>query len=224
MKITKYFILNNKKIPYYFEEKEVRYFTLKLDNNNNIIFVSPINALEKQKEHFLNNNFAKIYSKSLKRNSLSDSINFEENYFYCFGNKINIDYDIKTNLLKINDKVLSVSANQIINQINLFKISLLEEYIKQKQFELEIEYGMKHSKVLVKNKERSWATNYVLKNKIIYSANLASFSKTTINYVIVHELCHNVFQDHSKEYWNLVKEKFPNYKIEIQKLKKFIFS
>ena len=32
-----------------------------------------------------------------------------------------------------------------------------------------------------------------------------------IEYVLLHEVCHLVHLDHSKNFWNLVKERMPEY-------------
>ena len=39
-------------------------------------------------------------------------------------------------------------------------------------------------------------------------------SESAIEYVIVHEMCHMVHKNHSKEFWNLVQKICPNYKEE----------
>ena len=51
------------------------------------------------------------------------------------------------------------------------------------------------------------------KNKTI-TLNLELIKKDIkyLDYVIVHELCHFIHFDHSKEFWNLVSKYCPNYK------------
>ena len=41
---------------------------------------------------------------------------------------------------------------------------------------------------------------------------LAKKSETVIEYVVVHEMCHLVYMNHSKEFWGLVEKYIPNYK------------
>lgn len=40
-----------------------------------------------------------------------------------------------------------------------------------------------------------------------------------LDYVVVHELCHLTYMDHSKEFWNKVASVMPDYKIHRQWLK-----
>ena len=42
-----------------------------------------------------------------------------------------------------------------------------------------------------------------------------------IDYVIVHELCHLVHMNHSKEFWNKVKSHIPDYKKDKNWLKEY---
>lgn len=44
--------------------------------------------------------------------------------------------------------------------------------------------------------------------------------KSTIDYVIIHELVHFIHFDHSKNYWNVVEKMCPDYKSERKWLKK----
>ena len=46
--------------------------------------------------------------------------------------------------------------------------------------------------------------------------------KAIIDYIIVHELCHTIHFNHSKNFWNLVREFSPNYKKHKLWLKKNI--
>jgi predicted metal-dependent hydrolase len=43
---------------------------------------------------------------------------------------------------------------------------------------------------------------------------------SVIDYVIVHELCHTIHKNHSKDFWHLVEQIFPNYKVDKSWLKK----
>ena len=38
-----------------------------------------------------------------------------------------------------------------------------------------------------------------------------------VEYVVLHEMCHLIYMNHSKNFWNLVEKNMPNYK-EYKKL------
>lgn len=44
--------------------------------------------------------------------------------------------------------------------------------------------------------------------------------KSTIDYVIIHELTHLIHFNHSKDYWNVVRKICPNYQLEKKWLRK----
>lgn len=47
---------------------------------------------------------------------------------------------------------------------------------------------------------------------IIFNWRIIQAPVEIIDYVIVHELCHLKFMNHSKQYWHLVESVYPNYK------------
>ena len=49
-------------------------------------------------------------------------------------------------------------------------------------------------------------------NNITISMKLATKSKEAVEYVVVHELSHSCYKNHSKQFWNLVEKYIPNYK------------
>lgn len=50
------------------------------------------------------------------------------------------------------------------------------------------------------------------KQNITINQKLICYSEPTIRYVILHELCHLKYMNHSKEFWNLVETYMPEYK------------
>ncbi len=50
------------------------------------------------------------------------------------------------------------------------------------------------------------------KNNINYSFRLIMFDLECISYVVVHELCHTIYKDHSRNFWGLVSKICPEYK------------
>ena len=61
------------------------------------------------------------------------------------------------------------------------------------------------------------------KNEIIFNYKLLMLSKRLQIYVIIHELCHVIYHDHSKNFWSLVKKFNPDYKKDRAELKTYAF-
>ncbi len=86
-------------------------------------------------------------------------------------------------------------------------IQIVEETIK----ELMKITGLKPNRVRIKPIQYAWGSCSSNKN-ITINQNLIRYSRMAIRYVILHELCHLKYMNHSKEFWNLVATYMPDYK------------
>ena len=55
--------------------------------------------------------------------------------------------------------------------------------------------------------------------KITINQNLMMYSKKTIDYVVLHEICHLRYMNHSKKFWDMVATYMPDYKEAERELK-----
>lgn len=78
-------------------------------------------------------------------------------------------------------------------------------------------------KVIPKLKIRKMKTRWGVYNRVSHTVTLNSelmkYSSSALDYVIVHELSHVIFFDHSKYFWNLVSKYCSNYKSIKKELK-----
>lgn len=81
--------------------------------------------------------------------------------------------------------------------------------------ELVKETGLVPNKVRIRDIKYAWGSCSANKN-ITISYKLICYSKDAIKYVILHELCHIKYMNHSKDFWNLVATYMPNNK-EVKK-------
>jgi len=58
-------------------------------------------------------------------------------------------------------------------------------------------------------------------NRISFNYHLVKLSSSLIEYVIIHELAHIIYQNHSKDFWQLVHKYLPDYKIKEDKIRVF---
>lgn len=146
--------------------------------------------------------------------------------------------DIKNVYIQIkNDKVI-IKAPKIISKKDLDKIILskkqwIENNFKEgkqkqdkkalyteKEFNKIVEDISNHlvketnlfpNKIRIRDIKYAWGTCSKNKN-ITINYNLIKYSKKAIKYVILHELCHLKYMNHSKDFWELVEKYMPDYK------------
>ena len=71
--------------------------------------------------------------------------------------------------------------------------------------------GLKPNKITIKQIKYAWGS-CSSKKKITLNLELIKYSQEAIRYVILHELCHIKYMNHSKNFWNLVEKYMPDYK------------
>ena len=65
-------------------------------------------------------------------------------------------------------------------------------------------------KLKIRKLNRRWGS-YLKKHEIVLNPALIKACKTSIDYVIYHELCHAYYPNHSDEFYNLLSLKMPNW-------------
>ncbi len=58
-------------------------------------------------------------------------------------------------------------------------------------------------------------------NRISFNYHLVKLSSSLIEYVVIHELAHITFENHSKDFWKLVHKHLPDYKVKEDKIRVF---
>jgi len=71
--------------------------------------------------------------------------------------------------------------------------------------------GANYAAVRVTSAKRRWGSCGA-KNTLNFSWRLVMCPRWVIDYVVVHELCHIAFKNHSPEFWQYVARHMPNYK------------
>ena len=76
------------------------------------------------------------------------------------------------------------------------------------------------NKIRIRNIKYAWGSCSSNKN-ITINLKLVDKSEEEIKYVVLHELCHLKYMNHSDKFWNLVEKYMPNYKEIRKQLKHF---
>lgn len=78
--------------------------------------------------------------------------------------------------------------------------------------------GVKYNKIHVKDQKSRWGSCSG-KGNLNFNWRLIMAPEAVLDYVVIHELCHLIYMNHSPEFWKLVEKKCPAYKEQKRWLK-----
>jgi predicted metal-dependent hydrolase len=142
-----------------------------------------------------------------------------------FGNNciLKINLDQKKNSIKFTNSrfIVNLTSKRLLKKevkktYDEWLTIKATKYLEARTIKLGTKIGLKPSKITVKGLKGKWGS--ALRGSITLNSNLMKCSKDTIDYIIIHELCHLKIQDHSHRYWNLVRKYYPKYKEKVKEL------
>ena len=158
-------------------------------------------AEEKENITFENGETVYLLGKQYKMKiipSTKNSITIKGKYF-----QINIKEKYIVNkkyIRKVYDKWLKEYAEQILNDL-----------IIRYQFALK-KYNIKIPKLEIRQMKSRWGSCIPSSNKVIFNLNLIKTPMCCIEYVVLHELSHFKYQNHSKNFYNFITIFMPDWK------------
>lgn len=93
-----------------------------------------------------------------------------------------------------------------------------ERLIHQKLEHYSRLYGFTYNRVTIRSQKSRWGSCSSKKN-LNFNWRLALAPDEILDYVVVHELCHTKYMNHSPTYWKLVNEIVPDHKARRKWLK-----
>lgn len=179
--------------------------SMRVEPNGQIVVKAPIKAPIAFIEQFILSKQNWI-AKQLKRvesvNSFKNSFDFSS-YFYILGQKCNF--------AEVDMALIGATQKQIWKHYNKMAAELLPDMVGKKVEEVGLEYRT----LKISNSRRVWGS-FDRNGNMKLNYKLVILPPELVNYVIVHELCHGKYLNHSKQFWAKVGDFCPEYK----KLKK----
>lgn len=186
-------------------------------------------VLKREVDKFIKQNEDKIYEEykkieekkhsKVKRWMIGQTILYKgENYIidilYHEKSRIVIKIDEENKLFKI---IIPNQLNKDEEEIyvkkavkKLFKENT-EKVLKERLDYLSMKTNISYNSVKVRDAKTKYGSCTPKTKALHFSSRLIMLKKEAIDAVIIHELCHIVHPNHSKDFYNLVKKYIPNY-------------
>lgn len=196
----------------------------------------PINISEKRVQDFIKTKVEWIY-KSIQKQEvvLENKIKYENGeQIKILGQTYTLQVELsnkKRSTINIENKNIIIKINEqfknqpkeVVKQEIKKQIEKLYESIAKNEVEGAMEeitsiVGLRPNEYRIKKLKRAWG-NCSSKKIISINMEVVKFQREFIQYVVLHEVCHLKYMNHSKMFWNMVEKYMPNYK-EIKKLQK----
>lgn len=192
--------------------------SLTLERNNEVVIKAPNHATAEKIEDFFVRKQEWLYTKLEEKNTFVDYPNKREiqsgRGFYYMGRMYKLEIvehvDFK---LRFHKNKFELNKEYIENWHDIF-IEWYIERFNQKILSRVKSYSKKHNlipeKISIKDLNNKWG-NCSKENKISFHWKIILAPISVIDYVIVHELCHIKYKNHSPAYWTLLSRFMPDY-------------
>ena len=180
--------------------------------NNEIYVTTSYFSTDKSIYKLINENRDAIIKMIDKSNKKVD------NSCKIFGKRYTIVYGESFKEVEISDDIICAYDNKMLNKY-------LTKYINNVYGEhLNYWYDKFEEKIPIPNLKirkmtSRWGVCNLRNKNVTLNLDLFKYDIKCLDYVIVHELSHFIFPNHSKDFWNLVGKYYPNYK-EVRKILK----
>ncbi len=144
---------------------------------------------------------------------LKDEIKREDVSFKLFGSNYDIVYGFPTCEID-NNKIYAKDEKTLNKYLSKY---ILQVYNERLEYNYNLfEENISYPNLKIRKMTTRWGVCNTKTHTITLNLELSKYQMNYLDYVIIHELSHLVFPNHSKDFWNLVGKYCSNYK-EIRK-------
>ncbi|MCR5806430.1 MAG: M48 family metallopeptidase [Oscillospiraceae bacterium] len=176
---------------------------------------SVIDEFVRSKRDWLEKHLTIVQERNISRDS---TVNANVDELPLFGEMAKVvhkaPYGYIDGILYLPDMPLS----ELVPTVSGLYRRIAKNELVRRTVELSRRFGFSITDVKINSARTHWGSCSG-KKSINLSWKLIAAGRDTIDYVIIHELCHTVYMDHSAEFWRLVGKYCPDYEVQRQKLK-----
>ena len=215
-------------VPDYIERSKRKTLSLAILKDGNVIVKAPINMKDADINRFVEDKQSWIREKlaSIKenQNKFEDVISHKKCLIY--GNKYTL---VKSNVKSIqtNDKFEILvpekfEDNKVEREISNWFKKFAKKVLGDRLSFIENRINLKSNSFKIGDSRGRWGScNY--SGNIILNYRVVMLPPKIIDYVIVHELCHLIELNHSRNFWANVEKFLPNYELSRKGIKEYGF-
>lgn len=220
--------INGEKIVFFVQRKNIKNINLKVNLDKKVTMSIPMKMeIEIAKE------FVKKKAEWIKK---------QQNYYEAFAEeKENITFENGETVYLLGKqykmKIIPNTTNSIEIKDKYFEINIKEKYIENKKYIRKVydkwlkeyaeqilkdlivryqstlkKYNIKIPKLEIRQMKSRWGSCIPSNNKVIFNLNLIKTPMCCIEYVVLHELSHFKYQNHSKNFYNFITIFMPDWK------------
>lgn len=203
------------------ESKRTKKLHLKINRLAQVEVVMPFGTSQTLVEQFVKTNLTwiksqidKILSKNkdnkLLSNTLPDTICFP-----CINRTYQVAYQPNSGKQRLLDDVLTVTAKNESDkreQLRDFIHATAKRELTPLLKTLSSTHNLPFNKIFIRAQKTRWGS-CSSKQNINLNRNILFLSAAQAEYLIIHELCHTVHLNHSSNFWNLVGQHYPEFKV-----------
>ena len=170
----------------------------------------------------------KLYEvKDIKTVTISKEFVNGESFMYLGRNyslQLHVDSTLKKPVVKLYQGKFIVNTptrdEEVIKKaMEAWYRSKAQEQIKERLKYYQSRVGTKPAKVTIKEQKKRWGS-CSSKGNLNFNWRAVMAPSPVLDYIIVHELCHLMHLNHSKEFWNRLSSVLPDYEDRKNWLKK----
>lgn len=213
-------------ISYILKRKNVKNFNLRIKPDSSIIVSAPIVASVHDVDEFI------IRKKNYIAKSLGEIKQFEENGVdrqYISGeayrlegknlrlkvissNKNSIETDGVFLMLYVKDINDTYTKSRLIKKFYESSTRSVMNEVLDKYYDIFKKYSIKKPALKIRSMSTRWGSCSAVKGIITLNSRLIEAPRNCIEYVVMHELCHLIHPNHSKQFYSFLSMQMPDWK------------
>ncbi len=146
-------------------------------------------------------------------NNMLNKVNVKNDIYYL-GSKMNYIYDDKIYIDGLN--IYGPSVEDINNYLEKNSLSVFKNRLDRLMIQFD---DLPKFRLRIRHMKTRWGVCNKSSMTVTLNTELIHKDVSLIDYVIVHELCHFKYMDHSKNFWMEVEKYYPYYKLARKRLK-----